>query len=136
MAQPPPYYPPPPRPLSLQSPASLVAVVLVVVVGVFIAIGVLTMATGIGTFPGFSTFMFLPFCGVLVVIVIIVALAVTQGMTRQPIPPPPPLQQPIVPAGAQGPVALNCPNCGAPPQNVDRFGVATCTYCNTRFLVR
>ena len=130
---PPPYYPPSPRPLSLQSPAALVGIVLVVVVGVFIAIATLTMAVG---FSGFTGFMFLPFCGVLVVIILVIVLSVTQGMSRQPIPPPPPIQQPMVPAGAQGPIALNCPNCGAPPQNVDRFGVATCTYCNTRFLVR
>ncbi len=122
--------------MTLQSPAAIVGIVLVVVVGAFMAIAILTMASGFSVFPGFTTFMFLPFCGVLVVIILAVVLAVTQGMTRQPIPPPPPIQQPMVPAGAQGPIALNCPNCGAPPQTVDRFGVATCTYCNTRFLVR
>src|SRR5207237_1205084 len=53
-----------------------------------------------------------------------------------PTPPPPPSQEPMVPAGQQGPVALNGPNCGGPPANVDRFGVATCSYCGTRFLVR
>jgi len=42
----------------------------------------------------------------------------------------------MVPAGLEGPVALNCPNCGAPSEAVDRFGVATCTHCATRFLVR
>ncbi|TLZ97707.1 MAG: hypothetical protein E6J96_04710 [Methanobacteriota archaeon] len=36
----------------------------------------------------------------------------------------------------QGKVALSCPNCGGPPTNVDRFGIATCSYCGTRFLVR
>lgn len=53
-----------------------------------------------------------------------------------PIPPPPPIQQPMVPAGTVGPVALNCPACGAPAQDIDRFGVATCPNCGTRFLVR
>src|SRR5437764_8710650 len=24
------------------------------------------------------------------------------------------------------------PNCGGPPTNVDRFGIATCSYCGTR----
>src|SRR5881397_2856694 len=81
--------------------------------------------------------------GVMIVIVFIiifllvfVVLAATGVLQRRNLPPPPPIQQPMVPAGTQGPVALTCPNCGAPPQNVDRFGVATCTYCGTRFLVR
>ena len=52
------------------------------------------------------------------------------------LPPPPLIQQPMVPAGAQGPVGLNCPACGAPAEAVDRFGVATCTHCGARFLVR
>ena len=52
------------------------------------------------------------------------------------IPPPPPVQQPMVPPGTQGPVGLNCPACGAPAENADRFGIATCTHCGTRFLVR
>jgi hypothetical protein len=52
------------------------------------------------------------------------------------IPPPPPIQQPMVPAGMQGPKGLNCPSCGAPAQSVDRFGVAVCAHCNTRYLVR
>jgi hypothetical protein len=130
---PPPYYPPGPRPLSFQSPAAVVGIVLVVVVGAFMAIAVMTTATG---FMGFTGFIFLPVCGIMVVVLIVILLAVTQGFTQQRIPPPPPIQQPMVPAGQTGPIALNCPNCGAPPQNVDRFGVATCTYCNTRFLVR
>jgi len=85
---------------------------------------------------GFPLFIFAPFCAFFIVILIVIALAATRGLTSSRIPPPPPIQQPMVPAGQVGPIALNCPNCGAPPQNVDRFGVATCTYCNTRFLVR
>ena len=46
------------------------------------------------------------------------------------------IRQPIVPAGAQGRGALDCPNCRAPPKDVDRFGGATCTHCGTRFRVR
>ncbi len=129
----PPPYGPPPRPLAWQSPGAVVAIVAVVVVGIILALAVGLMASG----PfGFASFMFLPFCGVFLVIVIVIVIAATQGTFRQRIPPPPPIQQPMVPAGQVGPVALSCPNCGAPPQNVDRFGVATCTYCNTRFLVR
>lgn len=130
---PPPYYPPGPRPAAWQSPGVLTAIVAVVVIGIFLAVAVGIFASGPSGFP---TFMFLPFCAIFVVIIIVAAVAATQGTMRQRIPPPPPIQQPMVPAGAQGPIALNCPNCGAPPQNVDRFGVATCTYCNTRFLVR
>ncbi len=66
---------------------------------------------------------------------IILAVSRIAGQSA-PIPPPPPIQQPMVPAGTIGPVALNCPACGAPAQAVDRFGVATCPNCNTRFLVR
>ncbi len=129
----PPPYGPPPRPLAWQTSGLVVAVVAVVVVGVFIAIAAALMVSGSSAFTGF---MFLPFCGIFVIILVVMVVAATQGTFQQRIPPPPPIQQPMVPAGQVGPVALNCPNCGAPPQNVDRFGVATCTYCNTRFLVR
>ena len=85
---------------------------------------------------GGSTVLF-PFCGFLfVVIILLVIVLVTSASRRNVLPPPPPIQQPMVPAGTLGPIALSCPNCGAPPVNVDRFGVATCTYCGTRFIVR
>ncbi len=75
--------------------------------------------------------------GFIIGIVGMIILAVSGIAARSaPIPPPPPIQQPMVPAGTVGPVALNCPACGAPAQAVDRFGVATCPNCNTRFLVR
>jgi hypothetical protein len=77
------------------------------------------------------------FCGFFLVVIGIVVLAVAAGSAgRRAIPPPPPIQQPMVPAGLQGPMELACPNCGAAPRAVDRFGVATCDYCDTRFLVR
>lgn len=82
----------------------------------------------------FSGAAFLCLPAIFVVIVLIIVFA--QGANRRRIPPPPPIQQPMVPAGQQGPVALSCPNCGGPPTNVDRFGIATCSYCGTRFLVR
>ncbi len=117
-----------------QSPGAIVGIIAAVVIAaVFIILFASSTAFGVAGFP---TFMFLPFCGVFVVIVVVIVLAISQGMNQPRIPPPPPIQQPMVPAGTQGAVALNCPNCGAPPQNVDRFGVATCPYCNTRFLVR
>jgi len=57
---------------------------------------------------------------------------------RSSVPPPPTALSP--PAGApqppRGPIEIPCPNCGAPPGNIDRFGIATCGYCGTRFLVR
>lgn len=129
---PPPYMPPGPRPLYWQSPGLVAGLVVAIVVVISAAI---FMMVGIGGPFAFSGF-FLPVCGILIIIVLVAVIAVSQGFARQRIPPPPPIQQPMVPAGAQGAIALNCPNCGAPPQNVDRFGVATCTYCGTRFLVR
>lgn len=127
-------YGPPPRPLAWQSPGVLVAIVLAIVLamGFFVF---LVAGLGLG-FTGFPLFIFAPFCVALVFIIIAVTFAASRGGMMSRIPPPPPIQQPMVAAGQTGPIALNCPNCGAPPQNVDRFGVATCTYCNTRFLVR
>ncbi len=130
----PPYYPPPARPVAWQFPALVVAVA----VAALVVVGFLVFfVTGLGFAPlGFPMFIFAPFCLFIVFVVIAVVWAASRGMMGSRIPPPPPIQQPMVPAGAQGPIALNCPNCGAPPQNVDRFGVATCPYCSTRFLVR
>lgn len=131
---PPPVYGPPPRPLAWQSPGAIggVALLIFFVVGI-----VIVFAAGLSFGPaGFPAFVFAPFCAVFVIILLVVVVAASRGMMQPRIPPPPPIQQPMVPAGQTGPIALNCPNCGAPPQNVDRFGVATCTYCNTRFLVR
>lgn len=135
MAQPPPpFYGPPPRPLAWQSPGILVAVVVAVVFGIGF---VMFLVAGLSFGPlGFPFLIFAPVCAFILIVIVVIALAASQGAMRTRIPPPPPIQGPMVPAGQVGPVALNCPNCGAPPQNVDRFGVATCTYCNTRFLVR
>ncbi len=84
--------------------------------------------------PGFPPGVILGFAIGLVGMII---LAISGMMSRSaPIPPPPPIQQPMVPAGTAGPVGLNCPACGAPAQEIDRFGVATCPNCSTRFLVR
>ncbi|MGI0149099.1 MAG: hypothetical protein ACREDF_06170 [Thermoplasmata archaeon] len=125
-------------PPALYSPAGprrpdliIVAVLAVVAVVVIFVMG----ATMLGGLPGtaFVGFMCIP---LLFVILIIVLALFTAGSRRRTIPPPPPIQQPMVPAGQQGPVALDCPNCGGPPTNVDRFGIATCAYCGTRFLVR
>ncbi len=130
-----PYWPAPPsRPAGWQSPGAIVGIVVAVVFAAVIII-LFTSTVTFGGFP-FPTFMFLPFCGIFAVIVVVIIFSITQGMNQPRIPPPPPIQQPMVPAGTQGSVPLNCPNCGAPPQNVDRFGVATCPYCSTRFLVR
>lgn len=53
---------------------------------------------------------------------------------RQRFPLPPPVQQNRM--GDLQATRINCPSCGGPPKMVDRFGVATCTYCATRFLVQ
>jgi len=86
----------------------------------------------------FFPFSFAPLlvCIPVLFFVVILVIILAQSSGRRRIPPPPPIQQPMVPAGQQGPVALSCPNCGGPPTNVDRFGIATCSYCGTRFLVR
>ncbi len=115
----------------------IVAMVLGVSFFAILVVGMLALVFGFGGFPGDVIF---PFCGIIaffiVVLIVFGVLTATGVLERRNLPPPPPIQQPMVPAGTQGPVALSCPNCGAPPQNVDRFGVATCTYCGTRFLVR
>src|SRR5712691_5009726 len=129
---PPAWAPPRPRP-----PAMIVALVLGVSFFVILVVGMLALVFGFGGLPGAVIF---PLCGIIafffVVLIVFGVLTATGVLQRRNLPPPPPIQQPMVPAGTQGPVALSCPNCGAPPQNVDRFGVATCTYCGTRFLVR
>ena len=109
----------------------------IVVAVAFAAVFMVVLVSGFSFgAPAFPTFILAPFCMFGIIIIVVIIVAVTRGMGGSRIPPPPPIQQPMVPAGMQGPIALNCPNCGAPPQSVDRFGVATCTYCNTRFLVR
>lgn len=136
MAQaiPPSPWPPASNPYRLVGPVVVVVVVAVFAVFFFILSAFLG-GMGFG-FSGFD-FMFAPFCGMLAVIIIVFALvALGAGTSRRRIPPPPPIQQPMVPAGTPATVELMCPNCGAPPRNVDRFGIATCDYCDTRYMVR
>jgi hypothetical protein len=112
--------------------AAVIGIILVIVLAVF---GIVAFASvGGPTSMMFSSGAFL--CVPIVFAIIFLVIAFAQGASRRTIPPPPPIQQPMVPAGQQGPVALSCPNCGGPPTNVDRFGIATCSYCGTRFLVR
>jgi len=127
----PPYWAPP-RP----RPQGLIVGVVILVVFLVVMLVMFAFLFGLGL-PVESFAVFLgPLC-ILVFLFIAIAIAAVSGANRRTsLPPPPPIQQPMVPAGIQGPVALTCPNCGAPPVNVDRFGVATCTYCGTRFLVR
>ena len=113
---------------------AIIAIVLAVVVFAFFIVFAAFVGVGFGFFPGMAFLGFL--CIPILVGIIFVIIVVAGGMGRRTIPPPPPIQQPMVPAGQQGPIALNCPNCGGPPTNVDRFGIATCAYCGTRFLVR
>ena len=76
------------------------------------------------------------FLGFILLFVGVVVLS-SAGMGGRTLPPPPPIQQPMIPVGAAGvATALNCPNCGGPPGEIDRFGIATCPHCQTRFLVR
>ena len=128
-----PYWAPPRR-----APGNRVLLIVGVVVGLLLVFGFVMMILFASPFGG-SAFMFTflgPLCVVLLIVIVFAVLAATGALQRSNLPPPPPIQGPMVPAGTQGPIALSCPNCGAPPVNVDRFGVATCTYCNTRFIVR
>ena len=111
--------------------AAVIGVVLVVLLLAVFGIIMLPLAGGSLMFSG-AAFLCVP----VIFIAIVLILFFVQGVGRRTIPPPPPIQQPMVPAGQQGPVALSCPNCGGPPTNVDRFGIATCSYCGTRYLVR
>jgi len=127
------------RPPAPRSSAVIVAVVLLVIlVAVVVVVAVVAgwwQSSG-GFFPLWNVLAPLCIVGV-IVIVFLVATVAGAFQSRPNLPPPPPVQQPMVPAGLQGTaVSLNCPNCGAPPENIDRFGVAMCTHCGTRFLVR
>ena len=130
-------WPPPPSQWGASTPRQgpqIVAIVLVVVfVVVFLVIGA-GMLSPFGT--GLSSAGFIPLCGAVIFVVVLLVVAFSSGMQRRTLPPPPPIQQPMVPAGTQGAVELACPNCGAAPRTIDRFGVATCDYCDTRFLAR
>lgn len=107
----------------------VVGIVLFVVIIAVVAIG-----SSFGS-VGFAWFL-VPFCGILVLFIVMAFFALSGAFRRAPLPPPPPIQQPMVPAGRQPPIAINCPNCGAPPGVVDRFGMAVCSHCGTRFIVR
>ena len=137
----PPYPPPYPRPYAWappRRPAVNPAVLVVVIFLVFFAVFGIVFMLAFSGFGGFFPFSLLaPFCSFfLFFILILIAVATSASKRPASLPPPPPIQQPMVPAGMAGPIALNCPNCGAPPEAIDRFGVATCTHCATRFLVR
>jgi len=136
VVQPPPtvgWRPPRPQPTYL---VALVLLVVLLVVFSLVAVAVLSGWAG-WTFAPLST-LIAPFCGVFVLLLVLIVAAASGAFGRQraSLPPPPPIQQPMVPAGIQGPIPVNCPNCGAPPTGIDRFGVATCTHCGTRFIVR
>ena len=117
-----------------QNPLTIVGVV-VFLVGfiVFAVSGFASVQSTIGGLPDMSGVI----CGWVLAAVGMVIMVASRWLVRSaPIPPPPPIQQPMVPAGQGGPIGFNCPACGAPAENVDRFGVAVCTHCTTRFLVR
>lgn len=125
-----------PWPAPSRGPAGIAriggAIVLILFLTVFLAVPLL-LSGGIVGFD--ASFLVFAVCGILMIAIVLV-VAVASGVTaRRSIPPPPPIQQPMVPATG-GTVELACPNCGAAPRNVDRFGIATCDYCETRFLVR
>ncbi len=134
--QPPAWIPPARSPTNPASIATFVSFAVFLVVLVIVLAIVLGAGAGFGGLDIFPIAVAIPFCGVFLVILVLVIANAAGGFRRPNLPPPPPVQQPMVPMGMQGPIALNCPNCGAPPEAIDRFGVATCTHCATRFLVR
>src|SRR3989442_14798076 len=111
--------------------AAMIGVVLIVVLLAVFGLIMLPLAGGSLMFSG-ATF----FCVPVIFIAIVLILFFVQGVGRRTIPPPPPIQQPMVPAGQQGPVALNCPNCGGPPANGDRVGDGAGSHFGTPFLFR
>jgi hypothetical protein len=112
--------------------------VLILAVILFVFLGVFSVVALVGTPLFGSEFagLLVPVCGALLVLGFLAIGGAMGAFRRAPLPPPPPIQQPMVPAGRQPPIAINCPNCGAPPGLVDRFGVAVCTHCGARFIVR
>jgi len=107
---------------------------------VFLLLGFAVFALGAVSLFSFGMFQAGPPIGILIglplFIIGMALLAAGSVGRRRVLPPPPPIQQPMVPAGQMGPVSLNCPNCGGSPGMVDRFGIAVCSHCQTRFLVR
>lgn len=122
-----------PRPAPSRTPTSAIAFAVVLI---FLVFALVFASAFVG---GGSVSLVAPFCGFIVVVMLVMIVLAVSGFTgaqTRRIPPPPPIQQPMVPAGTPRPIELMCPNCGAAPRNVDRFGIATCDYCNTRFMVR
>jgi len=102
------------------------------------------LAGSVLLFFGFLAFVFgslvegpgAAIAGFVLVLIGIALLAFAGTKGRRTIPPPPPIQPPAGQRAPGGAAELACPNCGAPPGQVDRFGIALCGYCGTRFLVR
>lgn len=109
------------------TPAALVG-------GVLLVIGFLVFV--FGSVFGDSGLVIAAVLGFIFIVVGIALLAIGGATRRRAIPPPPPIQQPPGQRTPGGAAEIACPNCGAPPGQVDRFGIATCNYCGTRFLVR
>jgi len=110
----------------------VILVVVILAIWFVVGTGVLSSAIGFGA-PGF---FIAAICGILVFGIAFAVLGFSRGLQTRHLPPPPPIQQPMIPLGNARPAELACPNCGAPPKSVDRFGIAICDYCETRFLAR
>ena len=138
MGAPPSPQPPPPQSWYPAAPRRSTTPQVIAILAFVVIVAVAMISIFVGSLTGTLSPGFLPllFCIPFVLVLVVAIIAIASGQGRRSIPPPPPIQQPMVPAGQQGPVALSCPNCGGPPTNVDRFGIATCQYCGTRFLVR
>src|SRR5436853_6549980 len=99
---------------------ALIGVVLVVLLLAVFGVFMLFLVGGPCVFSN-APFLCVP----VIFVVLVVLIFLVQGAGRRTIAPPPPIQQPMMPAVQQAPVALSCQNCAAPPTNLDRFRIAT-----------
>src|SRR2546428_3860741 len=125
--------PPPPPAGWYRAPAPGRAPPNTLVIGLVLAVVVVILAVSVIAFSlaGSSTFFplgFAPFlCVPFLFVIIFIIIALSTASSRRTIPPRPPIQQPMVPAGQKGPGALIFPTCGVPPADVARFRFATCS---------
>ncbi len=125
------------RPATSHTPPAIAVVILVMALVAAVVVALIFLSSLPTALGSGVALLLIPGCAIFLVVIGLIIAAVTGAFRSRPsLPPPPPVQQQMVPAGLEGAIAINCPNCGAPPGSVDRFGVATCIHCGARFIVR